>query len=561
MIPPLIEHSFPEHPGLRVQAIEPKPSAFCSNTYLVATDEFLLAIDPGGEESQALLLAERITAEWRNTQRPLLVLLTHCHRDHSRGLEWLREKLGKAMIVAAHPAGAEALSRGDRFATISYLYNEDAFKTTVDWVLFQESSPSPWEGSRSVVKQERLADDEHALCQRIWMGAGRTPICLYHLPGHSPDSLIIQVGPALFLGDLLFAANPGIAGAAGWDRTALETSVRFVRALIRAGGLHTCYSGHGSALPAQEALPLLDTLEKQVRKLGGIMPMDSPRARFLKRYAIALLQETEVLLTIAAGRLFKLASALETLEENEASKKLLALLDVDRIENLLAGFQQFAQAFLSNQLETLIPLKGLQVMGRLQALFNEQRLQPVMEARLLRRIAYLLCTLSQAVYGLEPMENGTTTDARQVISNLLHVKPAHALDVLSFPDAPEDFLQALVSQMAFHAPWRGMPIELEGEPSPLPVAIPEAALEGLLAGLFERLAVAGAPFLRVRAVPNGAPRALEFHAPWPHPHPCDLGNMEYITLELERFSATWTLQQNGTELQGTLVFQEYSRTA
>ena len=68
---------------------------------------------------------------------------------------------------------------------------------------------------------------------------------IYHTTGHSPDSICIGIGDLFFIGDILFAPNPSMAGASGWNRGALLSTIAKVLWIIKSKEIKTCLSGHG----------------------------------------------------------------------------------------------------------------------------------------------------------------------------------------------------------------------------------------------------------------------------------------------------------------------------
>jgi glyoxylase-like metal-dependent hydrolase (beta-lactamase superfamily II) len=65
-----------------------------------------------------------------------------------------------------------------------------------------------------------LADDV-ALAQRsIVLGDGER-LDIYHTPGHTSCSVSLRLGALLMIGDLPFAANPGLCGLDGWNHEEL----------------------------------------------------------------------------------------------------------------------------------------------------------------------------------------------------------------------------------------------------------------------------------------------------------------------------------------------------
>ena len=76
--------------------------------------------------------------------------------------------------------------------------------------------------------------------QTASMGGGDA-LEMIHVPGHSPDSICIRIGEILFIGDLLAAVNPMVAGASGWDRDDYIRSLQEVLWLLDHAPIRMCY--------------------------------------------------------------------------------------------------------------------------------------------------------------------------------------------------------------------------------------------------------------------------------------------------------------------------------
>jgi glyoxylase-like metal-dependent hydrolase (beta-lactamase superfamily II) len=92
-------------PGLiRVPLTTPTlPPATRTNTFLLSTDAGLWVVDPGSphkRELTRLLKAIDATPEGRAGVRAFII--THHHRDHWEGLDWLRSRLAAPLVARDH---------------------------------------------------------------------------------------------------------------------------------------------------------------------------------------------------------------------------------------------------------------------------------------------------------------------------------------------------------------------------------------------------------------------------------------------------------------------------
>ena len=131
--------------------------------YLVNFDGHAALIDAGTE-----LANGRIVKNIQNCDVPLetieTILLTHCHYDHTGGVNGLRDKLDCQVVI--HEAEADYLVNGDSQVTAASWYGATMPPTTVDWRLT---------GAQTDIN------------------LGEKIIQAIHIPGHSPGSVAFIV--------------------------------------------------------------------------------------------------------------------------------------------------------------------------------------------------------------------------------------------------------------------------------------------------------------------------------------------------------------------------------
>ena len=130
------------------------------------------------------------------------------------------------------------------------------------------------------------------------------------------------------LGDLPFAANPGVCGLDGWNHADLLETLHKVDWLLKLPDISVCCLGHGYSVPAQSMREKLRLMEAEAANLTEVPLMGSERISALKIYADELLEETAALLTIFSGRLYTVSYYLSMLEEeNSAASQVLEAAD------------------------------------------------------------------------------------------------------------------------------------------------------------------------------------------------------------------------------------------
>jgi glyoxylase-like metal-dependent hydrolase (beta-lactamase superfamily II) len=177
--------------------------AVSTNCYIVYDTETNEAavIDPGdgADKILAYLRQENLTARY--------IFLTHGHFDHILALEKVREQTGATVVIH----GADAV----------YLRNP--------------ALSGPF-GIRTTPSEP---DIEASHGDTFHMGGYTAEIL--HTPGHTPGSICLRMGNALFTGDTLFEDDCGRCDLPGGDYQVMLRSLRFLASLE---GDYAVYPGH-----------------------------------------------------------------------------------------------------------------------------------------------------------------------------------------------------------------------------------------------------------------------------------------------------------------------------
>lgn len=180
-----------------------------TNCYILEHDNKIAVIDPGDE-------AERILSALKETGGEVqYILLTHGHYDHTTAVPQLHKALPDAKIYIHQ---ADANGAGSRLFPLA--------GEVEDLLLYDEGDALP---------------------------LGSLTIEVLHTPGHSPGSVTLKAGEALFTGDTLFAGDCGRTDLRGgsWEE--------ILASLGRLGRLE----GNFHVLPGHMDTSDLDT-ERQV---------------------------------------------------------------------------------------------------------------------------------------------------------------------------------------------------------------------------------------------------------------------------------------------------------
>src|SRR5262245_38548124 len=400
----------PGTPSVEIFPIIPKANCVSSNCYIFSAPDALVVVDPGANREQTQQISRILTEAMAVTRRPALVFLSHCHQDHSQEAA-LELPAGIEIKRFAHQAGVEALKHRDRNLTVAYLYpwNPEICTARFEGILLASSPASEppslefADGGRIELFTEPIAMPDGTTLQRQWLplGAGNR-LEIYHTPGHSPCSISLRVGSLLILGDLPFAANPGVCGLNGWNHADLLQSLRNVNWLLETPEIAVCCPGHGYCISAQSMREKLRMMEAESSNLTDVPLLDAERISALKIYVDELLEETTALLTIFSGRLYTISYYLSLLEEESAAGRILATLDIDQIDGILSDFRRIAEAFNNSAVpEWTVVLKGVQVARSLRLIISAEHVQQLLDFHLVDRAQRRLLDFMSVVHGLQ----------------------------------------------------------------------------------------------------------------------------------------------------------------
>lgn len=501
----------PGLPGATLWPYLRKVDTVSSNSYIFESGDLVIVIDPGGLAGQADELAAAVRSRAGSTGRPALALLTHAHIDHCKVLmdhPFFRDQ--KHVLPAVQETGARALATADTRLTQAALLGQKTMPVKAALRLF----PSPDTGRevslplgtggptvRLSTAYQRSPDGTIQVCQKIRTDESCT-VRLYHTPGHSPDSICVQAGPLLFIGDLLFAASPGIAGMYGWDRPALIRSVDEVLSLLKGGTITHCCPGHGRILTCSEAMRVLAGVKKDAAGLEGIDELSPAWAKETALYAEGLMDEAGEIFTIIAARLNFVAYVLDELEESGEAGEVARLIDADRIDALLEDFHQFlAEYRAGSRMDVHLALKAGQVVTKLEQVFVQERLELVLDPDYLRRLQRLLNDYITVLRGFRPPRMLQPVAVGELVSGLVNrLNPGSTADedLIRSADDPAAFTRALVRRIGRITVFDGVACRCPDDISPATADADPVLLGDVVRTLLEDIAGTGSRGIVVR---------------------------------------------------------------
>jgi len=488
----------PETAGAEIYPFLRKPEITCSNAYLIRTPGEILIIDTGADAGQMDRILALVEGLLREAPRPVTLFITHCHADHC--YQAIRDRRFRALpdlTVAAEEEGARALESANPVRTLGEIMGWEVEPLPVGLHLLTARDREALETNGGVVLHR----------QQIPLRSGDT-LTVYHTPGHSHDSICIRLGEYLFIGDLLFATSPGVAGISGWDQPALLASVERVRWILAREPVTLCCPGHGRAIPTATMPGLLDRLEKDAERLSGIGAFDRERLDDSLEHTVDLLQEANRVFTVIAGRLDALAYRLEDLGEAEEARRYLELFKSDRIDEFLSEFSRFADEFREGKkIEVQLVLKAVQVIQRIEAHFAGDRLNHVVDASLLRRTDRLLTDFMNAIMGYRDTACLSAVDLSTVLGDLVAgvlTQPFSDEAFIEAADDPAAYRAELVARLAYLPLFEGVALSVDtGSPSLPPVLVDRERFSDEGVGVLEDLAAAGAVEIRLSLLAEG----------------------------------------------------------
>jgi len=342
------------------------------------------------------------------------------------------------------------------------------------------------------------------ILQRQWLSLGAdNRLEIYHTPGHSACSISLRVGALLMLGDLPFAANPGVCGLDGWNHAELLQTLHKVDWLLEMPEISVCCPGHGYCVSAQSMREKLRLMEVEASNLTDVPLMDAERISGLKIYVDELLEETAALLTIFSGRLYTVSYCLSVLEEDDgAASRILESLDIDQIDRILSDFRRIAEAFNNSVMpEWTVVLKGVQVARSLQNVLSAEHVRQLLDFSLVDRAQRRLEDFLNLVRGLQFLQTEQSGAVNEIIAGFVkrtqETTMMESADLLESVDDEQSFLQALTRRLAAYSPLRDIEIEFAPAAQETKANIGAERLDDILTNLMEGMAGMGVKHISI----------------------------------------------------------------
>jgi len=304
------------------------------------------------------------------------------------------------------------------------------------------------------------------------------------------------------LGDLPFAANPGVCGLDGWNHADLLQTLHNVDWLMDTPVITMCCPGHGYCVSAQSMREKLRLMEAEAANLTNVPLMDAGRVGALKIYVDELLEETAALFTIFSGRLYTVSYYLSLLEEDSAASRVLATLDIDRIDRILSDFRRIVETFKTSTIpEWTVVLKGVQVAGSLQQVLSAEHVRQLLDLSLVDRAQRRLEDFLSLVRGLQFLQTEQPGAVNEIIAELVkrtkETTMMESNDLMESVDDEQSFLQALTRRLAAYSPLRDIEFEFAPATQETNANIGAERLDDILTNLMEGMAGIGVKHISI----------------------------------------------------------------
>jgi glyoxylase-like metal-dependent hydrolase (beta-lactamase superfamily II) len=501
---PLVWQPVPGADGARIYPVIRKIDTISSNSYLIATPDVLILIDPGGLPEQAEQLSLAIGECREELDRPVIVILTHAHIDHFAGVLAVPSfAYPETAVFAVQEQGADTLERGDTKLTTAELQGKTHPPIKVGLHLF----PPAWETDTGIAVSEAFPNGATVTITYGWteadgglpraqleFGAGPA-LEMYHTPGHSPDSVCIRIGGLLFIGDLLFAANPGVAGMCGWDQAALIHSLGSVLTVIGGGGIATVCPGHGRVVTVPDAARMLSAVMTDARALSDIAELNRERAEHAAAFAEDCMEQVNEIFTIMAGRLYYVSYVMGELGESDIADHMGALIPGNTIDELLEAFAAFAEEHHRRSRDSIyLALKAGQVIAKLDRTFKKEELMHIIDPTLVERASRLLSDYIIMFRGFNPPSELSECALVPIIEAIvtgLSVPSCSDEDLLSSADDDAAFIQVLLSRIGARPLLEDITFSFDSDDRSLLVSVDQDHFTDLVTYILEDLVGTG----------------------------------------------------------------------
>jgi len=507
---PLINEKWQPVPGTKNTRIFPllrKPDVTSSNVYILKIGKCLCLIDTGASQELMNIVFDVFADVKADTNSPILIIFGHVHFDHIyQGLVERRfETVGRPVYIS-HAFGAGLLESGDRMYTQADLVDLPMPPLKIDIPLFQKCQNTNEQTSQELlncrITQEKylIPGEISLLCEQMTFPDGET-MTFWETPGHSADSMTIQVGNLLHVGDIPFATGPGVAGVHGWDPVELDKTIKRLTWILQTEQISVICTGHGKILNRELMEKNLHNLKHDLDTLPELGIFDRNRISQSMKHATDLIEEVHRLFPILAGRMMLLIHRLEELEEYEVAKELERIIPDEEIDRILDNFETYYSEFQTgNRPEIQVVLKALQTLQKIESFLPRHNIENLIDQALFRRCVRLFSDLLSTMQGVIPSGSIAACSPVELIQDLAGRNASCRIDdeeILQATDDEEIFRKILVQRIATFQNRSDIRIQIDAPKHPLIISADSERLSDFMSALFDYYNAYGAEQVRI----------------------------------------------------------------
>lgn len=341
----------------------------------------------------------------------------------------------------------------------------------------------------------------------------------WEVPGHSPDSVAVQAGTLLHIGDIPNATSPGVAGLPGWNPEELKDTISRIRWIMNTRKISVVCPGHGRVLTPDQTFGILDRIEDDLRGMPSDLAIfDLQRIKICMIHALDLIEEAHRIFPVIAGRLILLRYRLEELGEKEASEQLETLFPDNEIDLLLTEFDSYYREFRKGRRrEVQVVLKVIQILQKIQRSLPNRENGNIIDISLFRRGERLFSDFMGTIQGILPSGTIGSYDLEALLDRVISHRSSVGIsdeDLLDSAEDEERFRVNLMNRMAACQKRSDLRVEIGAPGSEVMISADEERLFDLFSGMMDyyesngadccRISVSsGKEGVRVRIVPEG----------------------------------------------------------
>ncbi len=475
-----------------------KPDITSSNAWILQIGGQILLIDTGADREQILEIEEILQNTLASPQEPVLVLPSHAHMDHIYQGLISRDYAKFRYILCVQEYGALALESGDHTVTAANLLHLSFPKRPVDVSLLTEDDRNKRK-TRTVIipgsfhlcirtQSQKITSGITIISQQISFKNDEI-LEIWYTPGHSKDSICITYGGFMHLGDIPFAMNPAVAGIPGWEPAELTRTMTRLDWIQNNRPISIIGSGHGNAQYYSLVQPHLEGIKEELRAMPPITRIDTAFVRETVYYALDCIEEAHRIFPVIAGRIMVLSYYLEEIGEYPAAERISSIFEGDTIDEFLASFTAFYEAYLKGEkIQYQVLMKALAILEKIRSHFPGDALETIIEQGMLRRASRLCTDFMDIVSGKPLTKNPENINLQEILADILD-EQKHALsdeDIFSAAADQDLFSCALVKRIAHSIGARKLKVTIRSQHTNAVIIADKERFFDFISALLER---------------------------------------------------------------------------